>query len=73
MACFSKKFIKESTYCTYAVQLKNHLIPLFGNIDCVLITSDILDQKLSNWYENNRLRGNMPLSEKNDPGHHFNF
>lgn len=59
-----KKFIKESTYCTYAVQLKNHLIPLFGNIDCDLITADILNQKLSNWHENNRLRGNMPLSEK---------
>lgn len=61
---FKKKFIKESTYCTYATQLKNHLIPLFGNMNCDMITSDILNQEISQWFKTNRLCDNTPLSDK---------
>ncbi|GFI21961.1 transposase from transposon Tn916 [Lachnospiraceae bacterium] len=61
---YKKNLVKESTYCNYAIQLKNHIIPLFGNMNCSMITSDILNQKMSQWFENNRLQGNMPLSDK---------
>ena len=61
---YQKRFIKESTYCTYAVQMKNHIIPLFGNLQCNKITSDLLQNNIMQWFEHNRLQGEMPLSDK---------
>lgn len=61
---FQKKHIKESTYCTYTVQIKNHTIPLLGNMNCSMITSDILNQKMSQWFENYCVHGDPSLSNK---------
>lgn len=61
---FQKNFIKESTYCTYTVQMENHIIPLFGNMECNEITSDILQDSMMRWFGNNRLQGDTPLAEK---------
>lgn len=61
---FQKNFIKESTYCTYAVQMQNHIIPLLGHLECAKITSDELQDALLQWFGRNRLQGNIPLSEK---------
>lgn len=60
---FQKNFIKESTYCTYAIQMENHIIPLLGELKCSEITSDIVQNNMTKWV-GNRLQENMPLSDK---------
>lgn len=59
-----KKFVKESTYSTYAAHLENHIIPLLGDCTCEEITTECLQNGVLQWLDNGRKDGTGCLSEK---------
>lgn len=59
-----KKFVKESTYSTYAAHLQNHIIPLLGDFLCEEITAECLQNGVLQWLDNGRKDGTGCLSEK---------
>lgn len=59
-----KKFVKESTYSTYAAHLENHIIPLLGDSTCKEITPELLQNGVLQWLDHGRKDRTGCLSEK---------
>lgn len=59
-----KKYVKESTYANYMIEVKNHLVPELGNYYMNEISKDIVQQMIIRFRESGRKDGKGGLSEK---------
>ena len=41
---YKRPYVKQSTMAAYVLILENHIIPCFGDSDCLLYTSDAADE-----------------------------